>query len=32
VDFKPYLIQVLAAVKQNWFNIWPQKRAWAAGE
>jgi TonB family protein len=24
VDFKPYLIQVLAAVKQNWFNIWPQ--------
>jgi TonB family protein len=24
VDFRPYLIQVLAAVKQNWFNIWPQ--------
>ena len=24
VDFKPYLIQVLAAVKQNWFNVWPQ--------
>lgn len=24
VDFRPYLIQVLAAVKLNWFNIWPQ--------
>jgi TonB family protein len=24
VDFRPYLIQVLAAVKHNWFNVWPQ--------
>jgi TonB family protein len=24
VDFKPYLIQVLAKVKLNWFNVWPQ--------
>jgi TonB family protein len=24
VDFRPYLIQVLAAVKLNWFNVWPQ--------
>jgi TonB family protein len=23
-DFKPYLIQVLAKVKLNWFNVWPQ--------
>jgi TonB family protein len=23
-DFKAYLIQVLAAVKLNWFNVWPQ--------
>lgn len=24
IDFKPYLIQVLAAVKQNWFAVMPQ--------
>ena len=24
VDFKPYLIQVLAAVRRNWFNILPE--------
>lgn len=24
VDFKPYLIQVLAAVKRNWFAVMPQ--------
>jgi TonB family protein len=24
VDFRPYLIQVLAGIKLNWFNIWPQ--------
>jgi TonB family protein len=24
VDFRAYLIQVLAAVKLNWFNVWPQ--------
>ena len=28
----PYLIQVLAEVKLNWFNVWPGRvRAWAAG-
>ena len=24
VDFKPYLIQVLASVKRNWFAVMPQ--------
>ena len=24
VDFRPYLIQVLAKVKLSWFNVWPQ--------
>ena len=24
VDFRPYLLQVLARVKQYWFNVWPQ--------
>jgi TonB family protein len=28
VDFKPYLIQVLAAVKQNWFAVMPQSARW----
>jgi TonB family protein len=24
VDFKPYLIQILALVKKNWFAVWPE--------
>jgi TonB family protein len=28
VDFKPYLIQVLAAVKRNWFAVMPQSARW----
>ena len=23
VDFKPYLIQLLATIKRNWFTVWP---------
>jgi TonB family protein len=23
-DFRPYLIQLLATVKRNWFAVWPQ--------
>jgi TonB family protein len=24
VDFRPYLIQLLAGVKRNWFTVWPE--------
>ena len=24
VDFKPYLIRVLATVKRNWFAVYPE--------
>jgi TonB family protein len=24
VDFKPYLMQVLALVRKNWFSVWPE--------
>ncbi|HTW63210.1 MAG TPA: TonB family protein [Bryobacteraceae bacterium] len=24
VDFKPYLIQILALVRKNWFAVWPE--------
>ena len=24
VDFKPYLIRLLSAVKRNWFSVWPE--------
>jgi TonB family protein len=33
VDFKPYLIQVLAAVRRNWFAVYPEAaRAGSRGE
>jgi TonB family protein len=24
VDFRPYLIQILATIKRYWFNVWPE--------
>jgi TonB family protein len=33
VDFKPYLIQVLAAVRRNWFAVYPEAaKAGSRGE
>ncbi len=24
VDFRPYMMQLLATIKRNWFNVWPE--------